>query len=260
MRVFGAAYKGVGRNAAVVLAVEVDAAQLELVEANGVFTGRMDVGFVATDAKKKITRSPRYTTTFAMKPETHQRFKKNGMRLIMQADLPEGRYQLRVAAGSATRAGSVVYDLEVPDFTKTPLILSGVSLTSSAAPEAVTRQLGGDLLSDVLPHPPTASRTFAPDETLVLYAEVYENTRTATAHPIFMTTDLRDDGGRVVRTVSEQRSSTDPRRKSGGYAFAPRLSLEDVPPGRYLLHVETRSGAGGKTVTRDIPFSVAASR
>jgi VWFA-related protein len=256
MRVFAAAYKGAGRNAAVVLAVEVDAAQLELVEANGVFTGRMDVGFVATDAKKKITRSPRYTTTFAMKPETHQRFEKNGMRLILQADLPEGRYQLRVAAGGAARAGSVVYDLEVPDFTKTPLILSGVSLTSSAAAAAVTRQLGGDLLGDVLPHPPTASRTFAPDETLVLYAEVYENLRTTAPHPIFMTTELRGDDGRIVRMVSEQRASSDPQRKSGGYAFAPRLSLEDVPPGQYLLHVETRSGAGGRAVTREIPLRV----
>ena len=260
MRVFAAAYKSAGRNAAVVLAVEVDAAQLELIDANGVFTGRMDVGFVATDAKKKITRSPRYTATFAMKPETHQRFEKNGMRLLLQADLPEGRYQLRVAAGGTTRAGSVVYDLEVPDFTKPPLILSGVSLTSSAAAEILTRQLGGNLLTDVLPHPPMASRTFAPDETLVLYAEVYENTRTATAHPIFMTTDLRDDGGRVVRTVSDQRSSTDPRRKSGGYAFAPRLSLEDVPPGRYVLHVEARSTLGGKTVTRDIPIRVSVTR
>jgi VWFA-related protein len=259
MRVFAAAYKGAGRNAAVVLAVEVDAAQLELVEANGVFTGRMDVGFVATDAKKKVTRSPRYTTTFAMKPETHQRFEEKGMRLVLQADLPEGRYQLRVAAGSAARAGSVVYDLEVPDFTKTPLILSGVSLTSSAAAETVTRQLGGDLLSNVLPHPPTASRTFAPDETLALYAEVYENVRTTATHPILVTTELRGDDGRVVRTVSEQRSSTDPRLKSGGYAFAPRVSLEDVPPGRYLLHIEARS-LGAKPVARDIPLRVSAAR
>lgn len=260
MRVFAAAYKGVGRNAAVVLAVEVDAAQLELVEANGLFTGRMDVGFVATDAKRNITRSPRHTATFAMKPETRQRVEKSGMRLILQTELPEGRYQLRVAAGSATRAGSVVYDLEVPDFTKPPLILSSVSLTSSAAAATLTRQMGGDLLTDVLPGPPTAARTFAADETLVLFAEVYENTRAATAHPIFMTTELRGGDGHVVRTVSEQRSSTDPRTKSGGYAFAPRLSLEDVPPGRYLLHVETRSALGGKPVARDIPLRVGAIR
>jgi hypothetical protein len=260
MRVFAAAYRGVGRNAAVVLAVEVDAAQLDLVEANGLFTGRMDVGFVATDAKRKITRSPRHTATFAMKPGTRQRVEKSGMRLILQADLPEGRYQLRVAAGSATRAGSVVYDLDVPDFSKPPLILSGVSLTSSAAAVTLTRQMSGDLLTDVLPGPPTASRTFAADETLVLYTEVYENTRTATAHPIFMTTELRGDDGRVVRTVSDQRTSTDPRTKSGGYAFAPRLSLEDVPAGRYVLHVEARSALGGKPVAREIPFRVATSR
>jgi VWFA-related protein len=258
MRVFATPYRASGRNAAIVMAVEVDAAQLELVEANGLFTGRLDFGFVATDAKKKITRSPRYTAELAMKPETHQRFVATGMRVLLQADLPEGRYQLRVAAGSAARAGSVVYDLDVPDFTKTPLILSGVSITSSAAAAVLTRRVGTDPIGDVLPGPPTASRTFAPDETLVLYAEVYENIRTAAAHPILMTTELRDHDGRVVRTVSDQRSSTDPQRKSGGYAFAPRVSLEEVPPGRYLLHVEIRSGAGGRAVTRDIPIRVSA--
>ena len=80
----------------------------------------------------------------------------------------------------------------------------------------------------------------------MLYAEVYENVRTTGAHPILMTTELRGDDGRVVRTVSEQLSSSDPQRKSGGYVFAPRVSLEDVPPGRYLLHVETRSGAAAR--------------
>jgi hypothetical protein len=260
MRVFAAPYRSGGRNAAVVVAVEVDAAQLELAEVNGSFTGRLDFGFVATDAKKKITRSPRYTAALAMKPETHQRFVAKGMRLLLQADLPEGRYQLRVAAGSAARAGSVVYDLDVPDFTKAPLILSGVSITSSAAAAILTRRVGADPIGDVLPGPPTASRTFAPGETLVLYAEVYENLRTTAPHPIFMTTELRNGDGRAVVTVSEQRSSADPQRKSGGYAFAPRVSLEGVPPGRYLLHVETRSGAGGTAVTRDIPVRVAAIR
>ena len=255
MRVFAAPYKGAGRNAAVLLAVEVGAAQLQLVESNGLFTGQMDVGFVAIDAKQKITRSPKHTASFAMKPETHQRFEEKGMRLVLQADLPEGHYQLRVAAGSAARAGSVVYDLDVPDFAKAPLILSGVSITSSAAVTILTRRVGADPIGDGLPGPPTATRTFAADETLAIYAEVYENTRTAAAHPILMTAELRAEDGRVVRTVSEQHASTEPQRKYGGYAFAPRISLQDVPPGRYLVHIDSRSGTG-KAVTRDIPIRV----
>ncbi|MEO8257129.1 MAG: VWA domain-containing protein [Acidobacteriota bacterium] len=260
IRVFAAPYKGVGRNAAIVLAVEVDAAQLGLVEANGLFTGQMDVGFVATDARKKITRGPRHTAGFALKPETYQRLMDNGMRVVLQAELPEGRYQLRVAAGSAARAGNVVYDLEVPDFTKAPLFLSGVTLTSSTAAATLTRRVGADPIGDGLPGPPTAARTFAPGETLALYAEVYDNSRSRAVHAILMTTELRDDAGRVVRTVSEQHASTDPQRKSGGYGFAPQVPLGDVAPGRYLLHIEARSGAGGKPVTRDIPVRVAAPR
>ncbi len=68
----------------------------------------------------------------ALKPETYERVSTGAMRVLSQLPLPEGRYQLRASAGGAAVAGSVIYDLDVPDF-REDFSLSGVALTSSQA-------------------------------------------------------------------------------------------------------------------------------
>ncbi len=48
--------------------------------------------------------------------------------LLSRLDLKPGRYELRIAASShaANAVGSVFVDVDVPDFTKGPLALSGI--------------------------------------------------------------------------------------------------------------------------------------
>ncbi len=57
-------------------------------------------------------------------PETKTRVEQTGFRMLNRMELPPGRYQLRVAAhdSGGGAVGSVLYDLEVPDFNKEPLI------------------------------------------------------------------------------------------------------------------------------------------
>ena len=83
----------------------------------------------------------------------------------------------------------MVYDLEVPDFSKAPIALSGMSITSPAASDTLTRRIR-DPLADVLPAPPTASRDFTRSDTLDLYVEVYENVRNAE----FLATQMQSAG------------------------------------------------------------------
>jgi hypothetical protein len=47
-------------------------------------------------------------------------------------ELPPGRYQIRVAAGTTLTAGNIVYDLKVPDFSEGPLAMSGIALVNRA--------------------------------------------------------------------------------------------------------------------------------
>jgi hypothetical protein len=257
VKVFAAPFKGVSPNAAVAVAIELDPSQLDFVEKNGTFTEKIEVTYSAVDINGKVFPGDRHTVDLAMKPDTFERVKARGLRVLSQINLPPSRYQLRVAAGNAGgKVGSVLYDLEVPDFYKAPLTMSGVALTAASAAQVLTIK-PKDPLGDVLPGPPTTARAFAPGDMLLLFTEFYENARNAPAHMLDFRAELRAEGGRVVREVSDERSSTELDRGTGGYGFDARLSLADVEPGVYVIHVEGRSRANATTqVSRDIQVSV----
>jgi hypothetical protein len=63
-------------------------------------------------------------------------------------------------AGSGA-VGSVLYDLDVPDFSKDRLAMSGLVLTSAAASSGMTTARLDNELDMVLPGPPVGVRSFA---------------------------------------------------------------------------------------------------
>jgi VWFA-related protein len=256
MKVFAAAYKGEAPNAAVALAVEIDANALNFVEKGGVYLEQLDVANTATDSRGKVIPSERHTLNLSLKPDTYERVKAAGFRVVSQINLPPGRYQVRVAAANRSgKAGSVLYDLDVPDFYKAPFSMSGLSITSGAALQGPTMR-AKDPLGDFLPGPPTASREFSANDTLALFTEFYENAGRTQAHQLDLVAELRDDRGTVVRDVREERSSTEVRG-SGGYGFAPRLPLQDLKPGVYVLHVSGQSRLGDRlSASRDIQITI----
>ena len=260
LRVFAAPYKAAGKTSTIALTVEMDVSALGLQSQQDARTGDIEISYLAVDATDKIHPGRRHTATLAVKGKTTTGDPRQDVRLLSQFELPDGRYQLRVAAGTASTAGSVVYDLEVPDFTKSPLALSGVSLTSVAA-AAVTTLKPHDPLADVLAGPPTASREFASNDQIVLFAEVYDNRqpgRNATADTIEFATAISTEGGRIIRGPNrESRAANAWRRKSGGHGFTARLPLDGLEPGPYVILVEARSGgADSPTVSRRIPIRV----
>lgn len=257
MKVFAAPYKGQAPNAAVALVFEIDIRNFDFVQNGGTFNEQVDVAFTSVNTQGKVFPGERQTATLTLKPDTYERAKARGLRVLSQANLPPGRYQIRVAAGNkAGKAGSVVYDLEVPDFSKDSFTMSGVSLTAASAGQAPTIK-PKDPLGDFLPGPPTATREFEKGDLLVLFAEFYENARGSAAHMLDFKAELRAEGGRVVQQVSDERSSTELQGSNGGYGFQARLPLESVEPGLYVIHVEGRSRANQDTVaTREIQIRV----
>jgi hypothetical protein len=258
INVFAAPYKGVAPNAAVALAVEIDVSKFDFVEKNGVFNEQVDIAHTATDAKGKVIPGERQTVNLMMKPDTLARMKARGLRVLWQVNLPPGRYQLRVAAGNKSgKAGSVLYDLEVPDFYKAPFTMSGVTLTSLAAVEVPTVK-PKDPLGDFLPGPPTTAREFATGDTIALFTEFYENAREAPTHVIDLKVELRGEDGKAIRESSEERSSTELRGTSGGgYGFMARVPLSGLAPGLYVLHVQGQSRAGDRpSASRDIQVRI----
>jgi VWFA-related protein len=257
MRVFAAPFKGAERNATVVIAVEVDGTQLGLVEKNGVHTGAFEVSYFSIDMRNKFYPGQTQTARLTLRPETYQQVMNTGMRMLLETGLAPGRYQVRIAAGNGgSKAGSVVYDIDVPDFSKTPLVLSGVIVGSEATSRIGTMNAKTGFAS-TLPGNVSATREFAAGDLVGVYVEAYENLQNATPHTVTFTAELRADGGTAVRKVSEERSSTELQGKRGGYGFNPQLQLADVAPGLYLIHVEARANVGDRpTVSRDIQIRV----
>jgi len=257
LRAFAAPYKGPSRDAIVVVAVEVGPSQLGLVEKDGTYTGALEVSYFSTDMRNKFYPGQTQTARLTLKPDTYQQVMKTGIRTLVETSLAPGRYQMRIAAGNREgRVGSVVYDLDVPDFTKGQLVLSGVSMGSGATARILTLNAKTPFAA-TLPGTITASREFEAGDTLGIYAEVYESLNDPTPHTVELTAELRAEGGTVVRKASEERSSKELQGTRGGYGFAAQLPLNDLAPGIYVIHVEARANIRERPmVSRDIQIRI----
>jgi hypothetical protein len=208
--------------------------------------------------KNKFYPGQTQTARLTLRTETFDQVMKTGIRMMIETTLPPGRYQMRIAAGGQqqSKSGSVVYDIDVPDFTKDQLAMSGVALGSAATARIMTMNQKTAFASS-LPGNITSTREFTLGDTLGIYTEVYETLKNATSHTVTLTAQLRAEGGTVVRAVSDERSSAELQGTRGGYGFSAQLPLTDVAPGLYVIHVEARANTGDRpTVSKDVQIRV----
>jgi VWFA-related protein len=256
LRMFAAPFKSAAKEATVALVLNVDVAALELTEQDGAFTGTLELTSVATDDRSRTLGGEYHTMSLKLRPETVTRARTTGLQVLGEIRLPPGRYQVRAALGNGTKAGSVIYDVDVPDFLQQPLMMSGVALTSRLLANAPTLTAKNPL-RDFLPAPPTTTREFSADDTIVVFAEVYDNMKTPAAHTVDITATLRADDGREIRSVSDERSSSELTGATGGFGFRADLPLEGAAPGLYVIHIEARANAGDRPVaSRDVTIRV----
>ena len=234
-------FKGPDNKGAVVLSTTIGARDLSLIEKNGVFTNNLEVAFVAVDQNGKVFSGDRNTLDLNLKPDTMKRLRAGGFRIISTIDLAPGRYQVRVAAreGNTRRSGSLNYDVEVPDFSKERMSMSGLALTSIASSMVPTAR-PKDPLAKLLPGPMSTHREFVQGDEIALFAEVYE-TGGGPSHKVEINLTMKAEGGQTVFQTREERDSSELAGSSGGYGFAARIPLRDVTPGLYVLRVEAQS-------------------
>jgi VWFA-related protein len=257
MSVFAAAFKGDGKGASVLIAAEISGASLKFREQDGTFFDDVEFSLLAAGPDGRVEETDSGKAALAVKPEIRQRITRHGVRFLSRIALPPARYQLRVAVretgGGA--AGVVHYDLDVPDFSKEQVSMSGVVLTAPSANATATSR-GDAVLQGILPAPPTAVRTFLPEDVVTAYLEVYDNTMSSMAHGFDIVTNVRGANGTVV--FSSHREETRQASKSGQtFPHAVTIPLKELPHGAYVLRVEVRSRlANGAVVYREIPFSI----
>ncbi len=152
-----AVFKGPAPKGSVVISTFVNGSTLPFAEkpAGCSRTTSRSLG-IATDDKGKTFTTDRNTVNLNMKPDTAKRVTATGFRVIQSLELAPGRYNLRVAVREANtrKAGSVTFDLEVPDFSKQPLTMSDIALTSAMSGAAPTIR-PKDPLEKLLPGPLT---------------------------------------------------------------------------------------------------------
>ena len=257
LRVFAAPFDGPGRNASVAIAVEVTPQRLAFVEKDGVFTEELEIVIMPVDGAGKVHDGARDLAPMKLSPQSLQAVRTAGVRLGRRLDLPPGKYQLRVAARAANSnaVGALIHDLDVPDFSKPPLAISGVALMSAVTSRIPTPPPGKDFF-EVLRDVPTATREFSRGDTLGFFAEVYDN-QVSTPHSVTITSTISTDGGTVLAKGSDLRRSEEIGGKSGGFGHAQKVPLKTFAPGRYVLRIEARSSlADMPVVFREVEFQV----
>jgi VWFA-related protein len=251
-------FKGPQPNGSVVVSTLIGGGTLPLEEREGAYRNHLELALVAVNQSGKTFSGGRNTLDLNMKPDTAKRAAVLGFRVISTIDLPPGRYTLRVGAreNNTKKAGSVSYDVEVPDFTKDKLLISSLALTSAASSVVPTAR-SKDPLQQLLPGPLSTHREFPQADELALFAEIYDNNGNQ-PHKVRIQASLRAEGGQSVFQTSEERDSTELKGSAGGYGFATRIPLKDVAPGLYVVRVEAQSQVGDRpTVTRESVIRVA---
>lgn len=165
--------------------------------------------------------------------------------------LEPGPYEVRVAAQLAGGiTGSVHTFVDMPDFAREPLSMSGVLFHVS--PEEVTAPRNE--IDGVLPFVPTARRAFARTETVSVFAQVSQGTsRTAPLQPINLRVSVVDAHDTVIR---DERTVLAANRFETHRTANLQLSLpiQTLPPGAYLLTLT--AVVGQRTAERLVRYDV----
>jgi len=254
---FAAPFTGPGGKSTVALVVEFAPERLKFVEQNGKFNEDIELHVLAIDANGKMQDGGRTVVPLRLSAPGHDAVTANGFRVIRRLTIPPGRYQIRIGAKETNGGGvgTVTQSLDVPDFSKSPLQLSGIAMTSVSAGRIPTAN-PDEQLKGVLPAAPTAIRDFPHNDMLALFAEVYDNESSA-AHRVTITSSILAEDGRVMFTASDERSSDELKGKKGGYGYTREIPLSQFAPGRYVLRIDAKTTlANGGTASREVELRV----
>jgi hypothetical protein len=146
--------------------------------------------------------------------------------------LAPGRYEIRVAldAGRDQRASVYTY-VDVPDFARQPLSLSGIVLAVSPAVGAAP----ADAFKDILPVIPTAQREIARTGRATAFLHVYQEAKAA-ALPATVTVRITDTADHVVFDKVTELAAVRFTNHAADYLL--EIPVERLASGEYLLTIE----------------------
>ncbi len=243
------------RGPVAMITAHIDASALELLQANGLHNGALDLTGAIFDERGKIAQSFSERLSINLKPSSLDAVVKQGFNYLKYVSLKPGFYQTRVALreeGTA-RLGSAACWVEIPDLTKKQLALSSIFI--SAAEDDGSSQNGDDGKT-YQPRPTAAIRRYkrggkadflvfvynakadkkgSPD--VVIQSQVYSGSKLVYASPLAKVTPASD--GDLQRLP-----------------YAARVSLGGFDAGNYELRLLAIDRLTRATAHRRVNFVV----
>ena len=262
-----ARFRGTGRGTEV--AIYADIPTGSMLGGLDVAQGALETGLFVTDAYQRPISETRDSAV--VRPAGRDRLTPRAW----VRELPPGRYAYRVEAREAAsgRSARALADLELGAYPAGQLLLSDILVARRIASRSGGATAGTETRSDLLIIP-NASLTFAPDDTMHLYWEVYGASRdsSGTAHlevsvAVNVTEVARAPGlgarvlGGLADAVGMSEKGDD--RILLRYAFDRAIAdesaripnhlaiqLDNAVPGTYLLHLTIKDLVSNRTATQ----------
>jgi VWFA-related protein len=200
----------------------------------------------AFDTTGKAAGSKRQTARVVLLPSDTEAAQYD---VLSRIDLKPGRYSLRVAAHNpaADKSGSVFIDVDVPDFRKDGLWLSGIALSARPGLAAAPREA----VVDLLPVIPTTLREFVQDDEVSGFVQVTQGGGRPLV-PVRLEIRIVDAADAVVHRVQDTlESGIFAAVRFAEYQF--EVPSQRLKPGPHLLTIEMT--AAGRTARRDVRFA-----
>ena len=171
--------------------------------------------------------------------------------VVVQLRLKPGVYAIRSSVDNTTLgvAGSVYTDIEIPDFAKAPLSLSGVLLQVTPTPPLI---YGASNILAGLPSAPTTSRAFTAANRVKAFLRVYQGSGVKLAPVQFTMYVLDESGAKVYEQASELAPALFATNR--GADVTVDVPVRRFSPGLHLLRIEVFNGSA--TARRDVTFRV----
>jgi VWFA-related protein len=237
-----APFKNTADQASIALAIELDGSRLPYTEPNakGMVSNKIELSFFGLSAEGKAQSAAWTELDLTLRPETRDRVTAHGVRANPRISLAPGRYQIKIGARESVsgQAGSVFYDIDVPDFRKEKLMLGGLLMTTPSVQQTPSIQ-PDPVIGKLLPAPATSRREFPREDVLALYTEIYDNDTSRQARHIDVRVRLISESGtEVSATRDELTNGTAGEKPWEIYGYAHRIPLKSLTPGRYVVRVE----------------------
>lgn len=238
------------------LVVEVEGSQLAFEAKDSQFTERVDLAVLTVDDTGRAANGTQAALHLAFKEGEVERVQTAGIRWLTTVDLPPGHHQLRVAGSAANGAqrGLAIAEVDVPDFGRSEITLSGVALTSLPARLAPTS--GQRWPYGQLSGPPTAARRFIAGDRVTGFAQLYRRgpalDRGALRVTATVVATLSGEAFLVPVSREFENSDADPSAENLTVAF----DTTSLPAAQYALAIQCHAPDGRLRAQRVVPFEV----